>query len=557
MNYRDQRCVDGALFEACVISGAAVLQKNIERINALNVFPIPDGDTGFNMYRTISGGAAEMQKTADGSIGAKANALAQGMLYAARGNSGVILSQIFAGIADGLDGLKTARVKELSRAFIRGYQRAYETVVDPVEGTILTVAREPVEAIDPTVDGSTALGDFADALLTAMKTSLANTPELLAVLKEAGVIDSGGAGLYLIAEGAAETLRGNTVEASETAAVAAPTAADIDLSLFTQDSVFEYGYCTEFLLRLMSAKTDVDSFDESVIIDYLNTIGDSIVAFKNGSIVKVHVHTFTPHKALEFCQQFGEFLTVKIENMMLQHNEHEQKKRDALPQATKARQKDAVCVVANGSGMFSLFKELGADCLIDGGQGKNPSIGDFIAAFDALNADNIYVFPNNSNILMAAEQAGKLYTQSAVHIIPSINMGQAYAGLSMLDYSFDTPEEIRQNFIDSVNYAATGMVCRAIRSVDYEELSVRNNDYVGMTYKRILSADPDKIGALKGLCESLDIASREIATVIYGADASDDDKERVRSLFAEAYAGKEFYEIDGGQEIYDFIIILE
>lgn len=555
MNYRNEQRIDGKMFEAFIMGGAGMLQENIDRINALNVFPIPDGDTGYNMYRTLSGGIRETQKASDSTVGAKAQALAAGMLFSARGNSGVILSQIFAGIGNALEPYETATVKQLAESFISGYRQAYDTVVSPVEGTILTVAREPIELLYPSIGDDMTLGDFADAFLPLMNTTLKNTPELLDVLKKAGVIDSGGAGLYLIAQGAAQVLSGERIY-SETSNVS-PAPSDIDLSLFSQDSVFEYGYCTEFLLRLMTAKTDVESFDETIIIDYLNTIGDSIVAFKNGSIIKVHVHTFTPHKALEFCQQFGEFLTVKIENMMLQHNEHEHKKNADLPTADKARQHHAVCVVASGSGMIAVFKELGADCVIDGGQGKNPAIGDFIAAFDALNADNIYVFPNNSNILMAAEQAGKLYTKSAVHVIPSINLGQAYAGLSMLDYSYDTPEEIRQNFIDSINYVETGMVCRAIRNVDYPELSVRKDDYIGFVYKNILSDNPDKIAALKELCESLKIADKEIATVIYGAEATDNDRENVRSLFRSDYADKEFYEIDGGQEIYDFIVVLE
>ena len=392
-------------------------------------------------------------------------------------------------------------------------------------------------------------------LITRMNSSLENTPELLDVLKEAGVIDSGGAGLYLIAEGAVEAVNGNGT--SGIGISTADTATQADFSLFGMDSVFEYGYCTEFMLRLMTSKTDVDAFDERIIIDYLSTIGDSIVALKDDSIVKIHVHTMTPAKAIEFCQQFGEFLTVKIENMMLQHNEHEMKKLDELPQVKRKRIKYATCIVTSGDGIIEVFTEQGADYIIDGGQGKNPSINDFIVAFDKINADNIFVFPNNSNIIMAANQAKELYTSSRIFVIPSKNLGQAYASLSMLDYSFDTPEEVESNFIENMNYAETGMVCKAIRSVEYRDLSVRNNDYIGFTNKKVLSSDPDKIAALKKLCDELDIAGKEIATLIFGADATEEDKERARSMFSGEFGDKEYYEIDGKQEIYDFIIILE
>ncbi len=554
MNYYDFKLVDGFMFEKFVVSGAAKLQQNIKEINDLNVFPIPDGDTGDNMFRTISGGIKEMEKEPANSVRKKARALASGMLLSARGNSGVILSQIFYGISTGLEGVETASINDLANAFISGAKRAYETVVTPVEGTILTVARESVDDIFPLINEETTLGEFTDIIVNRMNVSLANTPELLDVLKEAGVIDSGGAGLYLIAEGAYEAIKGNDLALGEPAANAP---ASVDISLFGKDDKFEFGYCTEFMLRLMSAKCDVDAFDENVIIDYLSTIGDSIVAFKEGSAVKVHVHTMTPSKALEFCQQFGEFLTVKIENMMLQHNERERRNTAGLPQAQKKRMKFATCVVTTGSGIIDIFKELGVDFIIDGGQGKNPSIKDFIDAFENINADNIYVFPNNSNIFMAADQAGRIYDKSAIHVVPSVNLGQAYAALSMLDYSSGDAEAIKRNFIENMDYALTGMVCRAIRSIEYNDVSVKNNDYIGFTNKKILSSSPDKTESLISLCDALGIAEKDIATVIYGADADDADKEKVREAFASHYSGKEFYEIDGMQEVYDFIIILE
>lgn len=554
MNYLNATRIDGAAFEAFVKSGAGNLLRNIREINDLNVFPIPDGDTGDNMYRTIAGGVREMEKAPDGTLCGKAKALSAGMLLSARGNSGVILSQLFSGMSDGLSGLTDASIPELLRAFSEGVRRAYETVVTPVEGTILTVAREAADGMRDALGEQTTLGAFSERYLDRMRTSLANTPELLDVLKEAGVVDSGGAGLYRIAEGAAGAIRGESVAADEPAAARGDGP---DLDLFTEDSELRFGYCTEVLLRLTRKKTDVEAFDVQTVTGYLETIGESIVAFKNGSIVKIHVHTFTPDKVLAFCLQFGELLTVKVENMELQHSEHEQERQDALPEVKRARTNYATCVVATGRGVMDVFAEMGADRIIDGGQGRNPSISDFIDAFDAMNAEHIFVFPNNANILMAAEQAAKLYKESTVHVVPSKNLGQAYAALSMLDYSFDTADEVMDNFVENMEYVETGMVTRAIRDVDYRDLSVKNNDFIGFTNKKVLSAAPDRVEALRRLCEQLSIAEKSIATVIFGEDVGEDDRDAVRKMFRERFPDKEYYEIDGEQEIYDFIVILE
>ena len=555
MNYTSYKQIDGALFEKFIINGAAKLKENVKMINDLNVFPIPDGDTGDNMFRTFSGGIKNMQQEQQNSVAKKAHALAVGMLLSARGNSGVILSQIFAGMDNGLEGVEVANMSDLSKAFSEGVKRAYATVVSPVEGTILTVAREALEGTNGIIDDSITLGEYSEVILDKMKTSLANTPELLDVLKEAGVVDSGGAGLYMIAQGVLEAIKGNDSEF--TLENEQKQTQIVDFSLFGKDSVFEFGYCTEFLLRLMTAKTDVENFDIQKVIDYLGTIGDSIVALKEDSILKIHVHTMTPSKVLEYCQQFGEFLTIKIENMMLQHNEHEAKKAADIPKVQKKRTKYASCVVTTGSGNIEVFRQLGADHIIDGGQGKNPSTGDFIKAFDEMNADNIFVFPNNTNIFMAAEQAAGLYTKSKIHVIPSKNPGQAYAALAMLDYSSDDAEMIKQNFVSNMEFVETGMVCKAIRNVEYRDISVKNNDYIGFTNKKVLSADEDKIGALATLCEKLKLEDKDIVTVFYGADATDEDKRRVRELINGKYKDKEFYDVDGKQEIYDFIVVLE
>ncbi len=556
MNYCDNQRIDGKMFEKFIIGGGNKLKENLEEINNLNVFPIPDGDTGDNMYRTLAGGIKKMMEISTDDLSQKSNLLAEGMLMNARGNSGVILSQIFAGISKGLEGLKSASLFEIGEAFMKGVETAYKAVITPVEGTILTVARESIEKTIHLIDEKMTLGEFADLFMQRMEKSLENTPELLDVLKEAGVIDSGGAGLFLIAEGVSEVIKGKEIDAISMDMHEKEGQAPIDLNKFTKDSVLEYGYCTEFLLRLMTKKCDVEKFDPQVIIDYLSTIGDSIVAFKNDSIVKCHVHTMTPSKALEFCQQFGEFLTVKIENMTIQHNEVEEKKA-SLPTVKKAKSKYASCAVVTGSGIIDVFHELGCDYIIDGGQGKNPSIDDFIKAFDEINSENIYVFPNNSNIIMAANQAKEIYKDSNIYVIPSKNIGQAYASLAMLDYSSDDPKAIEENFIANMECVETGLVCKAIRSVSYKDIDVKNDDYIGFTNKKILSSDENKIKALIDLAIKLGIDEKDIITVIYGSLVSDDEKEEVRKEFSNKYPKVEFYEIDGMQDVYDFIIILE
>ena len=553
MNYRLDRRIDGEMFEKFIIGGGNKLKENIDEINDLNVFPIPDGDTGDNMYRTLNGGIKEMVNMKNTSLCDKASALARGMLLNARGNSGVILSQIFSGIASGLEGLEVSSLYEMGEAFIKGVKTAYKAVITPVEGTILTVARESIEETINFITEDMTLGEFAEMFMDRMEKSLENTPELLDVLKEAGVIDSGGAGLFRIAEGVTDVINGKELEIDLSIN---NNQKEIDLNKFTKDSVLEFGYCTEFLLRLMTKKCDVENFDPQIIIDYLNTIGDSIVAFKDDSIVKVHVHTMTPSKALEFCQQFGEFLTIKIENMTIQHNEVEEKKA-VLPKAKKARSKYATIVVTTGAGIIEVFKELGATYIIDGGQGKNPSINDFLSAFDEVNSDNIYVFPNNSNIIMAARQAKDLYKNSNIYVIPSKNIGEAYASLAMLDYSIEDPIELEQKFISDMECVETGLVCKAIRDVSYHDIDVKNDDYIGFTNKKVLSSSPSKVQALYDMTKALGLDTKDIITICYGADVTEEEKEEVRKIYKENNPNVEFYEIDGMQEVYDFIAILE
>lgn len=558
MNMRQQKVVDGSVFERLILSGAENLKAHADTVDDLNVFPIPDGDTGENMCMTICGGIDPMKNVETNSVGEKAKALSEGMLLSARGNSGVILSQLFRGMAKGLQEKQTVDLPNFASAFEQGVECAYNAVVHPVEGTILTVAREATAYAKGRINDDSTVESFALDYLTEAKASLSRTPELLAVLKEAGVTDSGGAGLMYIAEGMLFAAQDNDVKDE---GHTSEKTANLDFSKFTEDSEMEYGYCTEFLLRLQRSKIDLESFTEDVFIDYLSDIGDSIVAFLTGTILKVHVHTMTPWKVMEFAQRYGEFLTVKIENMTLQHNEIvkapvAETKDDDL-RVEKAHKKYGLVTVANGEGVVSIFKECGADEVIDGGQGKNPGVDDFLHAFDRVNADYIFVLPNNGNIILAAKQAAEMYDGAEIIVVESKNIGQAYSALSMLDYSVDDAAAIAEKLSRDMQGVTTGMVTRSVRDANLNGVEIENDDYIGFTDKTMLVSGKDKNTAVCGLIDKMNIGEKEYCILLYGNDSGEKDCETVREYVARNYPDVEFYSVYGGQDVYDFIVILQ
>ena len=419
------KTMDGLMYLNMLRGGAGNLGANRTAVNDLNVFPIPDGDTGDNMYMTINAGAS---KTAESPLlGEVAMHAAREMLLGARGNSGVILSRIFAGIGKGLESEQRADTARFIYALQQGVKEAYRAVSTPVEGTILTVYREAVEyATRRNADSFEAL---FDDLLTELAASLERTPDLLDVLKNAGVVDSGGAGFVYIAEGMKAALAGLEFGA-EAAGTVHPKSVNLDA--FTEDSELEYGYCTEFLLRLQRSKIDIDGFDLNAFIGWLNSVGDSVVAFREGTIVKGHVHTMKPGDILNHCQQYGEFLTTKIENMTLQHNEAHGS-TGFKPKNSKPKKPYGIVTVAAGEGLKEIFTSLGVDAVVDGGQCMNPSAQDMLDAYEAVGAETIYVFPNNSNIVMTAEQAAAMTQNTDIRIIKTKTVGEGYAAISMFD----------------------------------------------------------------------------------------------------------------------------
>lgn len=546
--------IDGNLFKLMINNGASNLKENIEIVNNLNVFPIPDGDTGENMFLTLKGGVDSIINNNDNSLSNVSSIVANGMLLGARGNSGVILSQLFYGLSLGLTGLNEATLQQFINALNVGVKQAYSAVKNPVEGTILTVAREASEFINNKINDEIDFCSLFNDFLLKMKESLKHTPELLPVLKKAGVVDSGGAGLVYITEGFYNALNGEEKFLNDKTT---NKTTNLDLSLFDENSEMVFGYCTELLLRLQKSKTNIETFDVNLLIDYLSTIGDSIVAFKIDSIVKIHIHTLTPYKVLEYCQKFGEYLTVKIENMTLQHNETINEKKEFEFKVKKERKKYAVVTVGSGNGLINMFYDLGCDYVINGGQTNNPSSKDFINAFDEVNADYIFVLPNNCNIILAAKQAAEIYKDSNIIVIESKSIGQGYSALSMLDFSCDNPKEIEKMLTNGLENVITGLVSKANRSTNVDNIVIEKDNYIGFTNKTILSSQKFKIDTLIDLTSKIDLSNKCFALLLYGKDTTEEEQKISQNLIKEKYPELELYTLFGEQEIYDFIIIIE
>ncbi|MBR5943037.1 MAG: DAK2 domain-containing protein [Clostridia bacterium] len=547
--------LSGALFAEMVKNGAAGLYANRSIVNDLNVFPIPDGDTGDNMYMTVESGASAVG--GEGNLGEMAHKAAQGMLMGARGNSGVILSRVFAGLAKGFDGIEEADIAGVAAAFSSAVKEAYGAVAVPVEGTILTVLKDGVAVANSKVTAESTLETYFDDFTEELRLSLDRTPELLDVLKEAGVVDSGGAGFVYIAEGMRDAVYGISGDAPGAAPVSSSQAAKkIDVDTFTSDMQLEFGYCTEFLLRLQKSKCDVDAFDVSAFTEKLNSIGNSVVCFRDGTIVKVHVHTMTPGEILDFGQQYGEFLTLKIENMMLQHHEATIQNRFSVA-PPKPKKDYGIVAVASGDGIKQVFTSLGTDYVVDGGQSMNPSTKDFIEAFESVNAKTILVYPNNGNVIMTAKQAAEIYTDADVRVIPSRTIGEGYASLSMLDTSSGDTDNIIEKVDEIIAGVVTGMVSRASRDADMDGVVVRKDDYIGFADDKIYVDSPDKCEALLGLAEKLDSAERDVMLLICGRDTTEEEAQGVYEELVKRYKRTEVIMIDGGQPIHDFVLILE
>ena len=554
----------GLMFSKMARGGAMELRTNAEEVNKLNVFPVPDGDTGDNMRMTIESGIAAIENLSTDDLAEVMRVLSHGMLLGARGNSGVILSQFFAGTAKGFEGVEQADPRALAHAFEMGVKQAYTSVMTPTEGTILTVAREAVEYASAQItDESTVRTFFAD-LVKEMHASVERTPEILTVLKEAEVVDSGGAGLFYIMDGFNRVLNGEEIPEAEGSSIshkkeAKPAVTTENLDAFGPDSVMTFGYCTELLVRLQNSKTDIESFDLDALKSFLASQGDSIVAFRTDSVVKIHVHTFTPENVLAHCRTFGEFLAVKIENMSLQHSSTVEE--EPVPEASAAplvpAKKYGVVAVCIGEGIESLYRELGADEIVQGGQTQNPSTNDFLSAFEKVPAEHIFVFPNNGNILMAAQQAAELYQNAQIHVIPSKNVGTGYVALSTADFGAEDPETIAAGMMDAMKRVAAGYVSPSIRDADLNGIHINKGDTIGIIEKEVIVSNPNRLEAAVALAERLLKDDKFMLTVFRGQAADEEEQEALQAAIAERCPDAEIYFVDGGQAIYPYIFVAE
>ena len=565
--------IDGALLARMVREGTARLRTHAQEVNNLNVFPIPDGDTGSNMLQTASGGADSITSTESGSIGKLSRRISDGMLLSARGNSGVILSQIFEGMARAFDGAETADAELIIRAMQSGTRTAYDAVMQPTEGTMLTVMRCATDYVAGKAPSLPVelLRDF----ISEAKRTLERTPDMLPVLKRAGVVDSGGAGLIYIAEGMLDALLSDSSSEENVDTSwqdAAPSAAEPDLDSFDENSKLEYGYCTELLLRLQRSKTDPETLRVESLTEWLSGIGDSVVAFKTGSIVKLHIHTKTPDRVLAFCQRYGEFLKVKIENMSLQHNSSmlgigentDYNDNDAEPapsadavdtKTTEAAPKKqfGIVVVASGEGVKQLFSERGADIVIDGGQSMNPSARDFIDAFREVSAQTVFVLPNNGNIILAAKQAAELYTDADIRVIECTTVGEGYAAISMFSDESGDADTIESELRDALGGVVTAGISRSIR----DSGEVKAGEYIGFVGKDIIADSDSRLDAARKTADKLGLGGYDVCIILRSADASAEEASELESYIDSHYPNTEVYLLYGGQPIYDYIIILE
>ena len=557
------RTIDGQMFKMMVISASNNLYNHYPEVDALNVFPVPDGDTGMNMNLTLTSGAKEVQNRSDNDIYSIAKTFSRGLLMGARGNSGVITSQIFRGFAEALEGKKEINAVELADAFVNGSKIAYKAVIRPVEGTILTVIRESSENLKKKIRTFSSIEDAFKILLHEAKESLERTPNLLPVLKEVGVVDSGGAGLVKILEGMESMIHGDFIERNEAEVVDKNGNAQVK----ADEEESEFGYCTEFILRLGPKETK-KAFNKNRFTSVLNAHGNSLVVVQDEDLVKVHVHTLTPGNIFNYAQQFGEFVKLKCENMTEQHNEilfSENAKDMAASKlstaplaAPKEKKEYALIATSSGSGIDELFKEVGVEYIVSGGQTMNPSTNDFIDAVKKCNAKVCYIFPNNGNIILAASQAKEvLKDEYDIRVIPTKTIMQGV--VSAMNFNPDLSNDDNESALnDAISAVKSGAVTFSIKDTEINGVSVKKDEYMAIREsKDIISSFKDKFDALRDLIKHLVDEDSALVTILYGEDVSDEDANALTDEFNNEYPDFEFDIRKGNQPVYSFIVGVE
>lgn len=543
------KIIDGKMFRQMIVTGATVLHNNHPEIDALNVFPVPDGDTGTNMSLTFTSGATEVERLQSERVDEIAKTLSKGLLMGARGNSGVILSQIFRGVSKSLKGKETANANDLADAFMQGSKVAYKAVMKPTEGTILTVIRESAEAAKAYVTEDMEIEDYFSYFVKAANESLDRTPELLPVLKEVGVVDSGGAGLLLVLTGFMSALAGEEIER-----------VDINEEEVKNQQALEraekagikanFGYRTEFMLDIAEGKES--AFNAENFQNELERIpGERITIVQDGNIVRAKLYTKKPGNALNIAQRFGEFLCVDIENP----NAKDVEKKEIVEEVPE---KDiAVISVAAGSGIKATFEELHCDHVVSGGQTMNPATEDLVKAIRGVHAKHVIVLPNNSNIVMTAQQAATvLEDEIDVIVIPTKTIPQGLSACIMFNSEASLEDNVSE-MKDAMENVKTGQVTFAVRDTNIDGVEVTANQYMALCNKTITACVPEKMDALKKSLEGLVDDDSEIITLICGEDVTDEEKEEAQAYIEETYEDAELEMIDGLQPVYSFIIGVE
>ena len=539
------RTLNGQTLKQLLISGSNNLYNHYPEVDALNVFPVPDGDTGMNMNLTLTSGSKEIQNRSDENAYEISKVFSRGLLMGARGNSGVITSQIFRGFSKGLDGLEEVNALAFSAAFQKGVEVAYKAVVNPVEGTILTVIRESSQFLADNVKDNMSIEKCLDLMLQEARESLKRTPELLPVLKEAGVVDSGGTGLIRILEGMRIAAGGDFVERSQATATEAQTASNEDE---------EEGYLLEFNLKLIK---DKKPFNENRFSNILSTHGDDLVVNVKEESVKVHIRVLNPGDILNYAQQYGEFLKVKLLNLK-EGETAEDLGFEEEEEEVKEKTEYAMISVSAGQGIEDFLKEIGISVVVKGGQTMNPSSEDFVSAIKKANAHNVFIFPNNSNIVMAASQACEMVedADTNVYVIPSKTIPQGISSAIMFNPEAD-PEENFRSMKAALKNVKSGEVTFAIRDTEMGGVKVKKDDFIGIFEKDIVVDNPNKIETLMTLLEKMIDEDSSIITILVGQDVNEEEMNQVSELISEKFSDLDLDIRKGDQPVYSFLIGVE
>ena len=550
--------IDAKMLQKMFLAGAKGLEAKKEYINELNVFPVPDGDTGTNMTMTIMAAAKDVANLQNPTLTELGKAISSGSLRGARGNSGVIMSQIFRGFVKELKGLDIIDVTALGNGVQHAAETAYKAVMKPKEGTILTVAKAGADkSMDLLVNGDTDdIIKFCDEVAAEVEEALLQTPELLPVLKQAGVVDSGGEGLMTFIRGALDALKGKATDFTVNTGTATRV---VNGSVgASEEEDIRFGYCTEFIIMLERGEDVV----ESQLKEYLQKIGDCVVVVADDDIVKVHVHTNDPGLAIQKALTYGSLTSMKIDNMREEHQEkvirdaQKASESASAPKKEEPRKENGFIAVAAGDGLADIFRDLGVDYVIEGGQTMNPSTDDVLSAIEQVNADNIFVLPNNGNIILAANQAKNLTEDKEVYVVPSKNIPQGIA--AMISFvSGRSAAENAESMEEEMQLIKSGQVTYAVRDTNMDGKDIKQGDFMGLTDKTIVSVGSDLQGTAKELIESLLDEDSELVSLYYGSDAT---KEQAEQLAEDIESTHEDVEVEvqyGGQPVYSYFISVE